>query len=77
MSAVISAPFGNAAAVCSAAAANAAYERAIELGYGRASAQQFARLARKDASEFESAKQTAFRVVIPMRATFAGNPGGH
>lgn len=76
MSAVITAPFGNAEAVRGSEAANAAYKRAIDLGYGRASAMQFARLARKDASAMESAQHTALRIVLPMRGTFAGNPGG-
>lgn len=76
MSAVVAGAFGNASAVCGAAAANAAFKRAIDLGYCRASAMQFARLARKDASEMESAQHTALRIVLPMRGTFAGSPGG-
>ena len=76
MAAVIAAPFGSASAVCGAAAANAAYKRAIALGYCKTSALQFSRVARREASEWESAAHTALRVVIPQRATFAGNPGG-
>lgn len=73
--AVVSAPFGNPAAVRSAEAANAAYARAIDLGYCETSAQQFARQARREASDWESPKQTALRLVIPKRGTFAGPSG--
>jgi len=37
---------------------------------------QFARIAKREASEWETARETALRIVIPKRATFAGNPGG-
>lgn len=78
MSAVITAaPFGNAAAVRGAEAANAAFARAIDLGYCETSARQFARLAKREASRWESPKETALRLVLPMRGTFAGpSPGG-
>lgn len=76
MSAVITAPFGSNEAVCGAAAANAAYKRALDLGYCKTSALQFSRLARREASHWESAQHTALRIVIPQRATFAGSPGG-
>lgn len=73
MSAVISMPmFGNRTAIRSAEVGNAAYNRAIKLGYGRASAQQFARLAKREAGDMESAAHVALRVVMPMRGTFAG-----
>lgn len=76
MSAVITAAFGNAAAVRGAAAANAALARALDLGYCRTAAIQFARVAKREASAWESPRETALRVVIPKRARFAGNPGG-
>lgn len=76
MSAVITAPFGNAKAANEAAAANATFARALKLGYSRTCAQQFARVAKRGASEWEPAQQTALRVVLPKTATFAGNPGG-
>ena len=77
MSAVIvNAAFGNPQAIRSAEAANAARLRALKLGYGNVSAQQFARIARREASQWESPNQTAMRVVIPRRGTFAGPTGG-
>lgn len=77
MSAVItSTRFGNAAEVRAARAANEALIRAETLGYSRTAAQQFARIARREASEWESPQHTALRIVLPQRATFAGNPGG-
>lgn len=50
--------------------------RAQTLGYCRTAQQQFARLARREANEWECPQHTALRIVIPKRATFAGNPGG-
>ena len=76
MSAVTTAPFGDAAAIRAAEAANAAFTRAILLGYSNVASRQFARLAKKEASEWESPRETALRLVLPKRATFAGNPGG-
>ena len=68
--------FGNATAIRAAQAGNAAYDRAIKLGYCRTSALQFARQAKREASEWESPMHTALRLVVPMRGTFAGSPGG-
>lgn len=76
MSAVITAPFGDESAVRESAAANAAYARAIKLGYGRRESRCFAAQARQQASGWESAEQTAMRVVYPPRGTFAGPTGG-
>lgn len=76
MTAITSNRFGNPAEVRAARAANEAYIRAESLGYSRTAAQQFARIARREASEWECPQHTALRVVLPMRATFAGNPGG-
>ena len=76
MSAVLSAPFGDPNATHAAACANAARMRALKLGYSPTSAQQFARLARRDCSAWESPEHCALRIVLTQRATFAGNPGG-
>lgn len=67
--------FGNAVSVRAAEAANAAFRRALKLDYSRVSAQQFARIAKREASQWESPEQTAMRVVIPKRGTFAGPVG--
>ena len=75
MSAVISAPFGVASAVLVAKAGNAAYRRALQLGYSRTAAQHFAHDAKRECSEWEDPAQTALRVVHPPRGTFAGNGG--
>ena len=76
MSAVISAPFGNPAAIRQAEAANAAFTRAVHLGYSTVASRQFARIATREASEWESPRETALRVVLPKTATFAGHQGG-
>lgn len=72
---VMTAPFGDATAARAAKAANAAYDRAIELGYCKTSAQQFARTAKREASDWETPSETALRIVYPLRATFAGPTG--
>lgn len=77
MSAVIvRGAFGDRCAVRAAEASNAAFDRAMKLGYSRLQALQFSRDAKREASEWESPENTALRVVIPKRGTFAGNPGG-
>lgn len=76
MNAVLFAPFGDPAAAHAAACANAARLRALKLGYSPTSAQQFARIARKDCGSWESPEHCALRIVLTQRATFAGNPGG-
>lgn len=73
---IITAPFGDHDAIRAAEAANAAFTRAIHLGYSTVASRQFARIAKREASEWETARETALRIVIPKRATFAGNPGG-
>jgi hypothetical protein len=72
MSAVVFAPFGERDSVHAAACANAAFERAIKLGYSRTCAQQFARVAKRECSAWESADHCALRIVLTKRATFAG-----
>lgn len=76
MSTITTAPFGNADAIRAAEAANAAFVRAVQLGYSIVASRQFSRIAKREASEWETARETALRIVLPMRATFAGNPGG-
>lgn len=66
----------NAAEVRASMAANEAIIRAQTLGYSKTAQQQFARIARKEANEWEHPQHTALRIVLPMRATFAGNSGG-
>ena len=74
MSAVLTAPFGQADAVHAARCANSARIRAKDLGYGKNAAEQFARIAKRDCSAWESPDHCALRIVIPMRGTFAGKP---
>lgn len=76
MSAIITATFGDADAIRAASAANAAFVRAIHLGYSTTASRQFARIAKREASELESPRETALRIVLPKRATFACSPGG-
>lgn len=76
MSAVITPQFGDADAIRAASAANAAFVRAIPLGYSTTASRQFARIAKREASEWESPRETALRVVMPKTATFSGHPGG-
>jgi hypothetical protein len=75
MSAVISAPFGNPAAVRAAQAANAAFRRARELGYSNVAAREFANEARRDITPLESPETAAVRIVHPRRGRFAGPTG--
>jgi hypothetical protein len=75
MSAVISAPFGNRAAVRAAEAANAAWRRALDFGYSRNAAREFANEARREVSKLETPQHVAQRIVQPMRGTFAGPTG--
>ena len=76
MNVITSTRFGNPDEVRAAMAANEAIIRAETLGYSKTAAAQFARIARREASEWEHPQDTALRIVLPMRATFAGNPGG-
>ena len=73
---IATAPFGNPDAIRAADAANAAFVRALQLGYSTTASRQFARIAKREASEWETARETAMRLVLPKRATFAGSPGG-
>lgn len=79
MSAVLTPSFGDAIAQHRAAAANATFERAIKCGYSRVAAQAFAREAKREATDWETAEDTAFRLVRPMHVSAtapAPNPRG-
>lgn len=73
---IITALFGDASAIRAAEAANAAFTRAIHLGYSTVASRQFARIAKREASEWETARETALRIVLPRTTRFAGNSGG-
>jgi hypothetical protein len=67
MSAVID--FGNKHVVRLAAIGNATFNRAVSMGYSRTSAVQFARQAKRDASEWESPAAVAMRIVHPRQSS--------
>lgn len=64
--------FGNPTHVRRAKASNLAYKRAIELGYSHSRSVHFAKVAKAEANEWEDPELTAFRVVVPPKATFTG-----
>jgi hypothetical protein len=75
MSAVIStAAFGNADAIRAAEVGNAAYERAVKLGYARLAALQFSRMAKKVVRAGESPQAVAKRVVQPKTMSAMRTP---
>ena len=78
MSAVITAKFGDPGEIRAAKAANAAFVRAVHLGYSTVASRQFARIAKRESAinTHETSRETALRVVIPKTATFTGNAGG-
>ena len=78
MNAVITAPFGDPDAIRAAKAANAAFVRAVHLGYSTMASRQFARMAKQESviNTRETPREIAMRIVLPKTATFAGNPGG-
>jgi hypothetical protein len=65
MSAVIAPAFGNPTAVRTAEIGNAAYDRALKLGYGRVVAQSLARKAKAEATDWETPTEVAMRMVPP------------
>lgn len=67
MSAVLFPAFGNREAVRSAEVGNAAYNRAVDIGYSRLAAMQFARMAKKVAGPYETPAAVALRVVPPRQ----------
>lgn len=62
---VIKPLFGDRAAIRSASIAGAAYRRALHLGYCRTTAQQFARVAKREAVDWETPSSVALRIVPP------------
>lgn len=76
MSAITTAAFGNPDAIRQAEAANEAFVLAVYLGYSTVASRQFARMAKREANEWETPRETALRLVLPKRATFAGNAEG-
>lgn len=57
-------------------ASNAAFVRAIHLGYSTVAARQFARIARRDVRPGECSRAAALRIVPPLRATLGELMGG-
>ncbi len=76
MSAVIPVSFGDPAAIRAAELGGAAFRRALKLGYGRVAAQQFARLAKRDALDSESPAAAALRIVPPRQVSATRRPVG-
>jgi hypothetical protein len=80
MSAILTFPiFCTARRKHEAACANATRERAERLEYSRTAADQFAREAKRDCTDWETPEQCAFRIVRPkhVSATVANyTPGG-
>lgn len=80
MSAVLSPAFGDRRAIRTAEVGNAAYERALKLGYSRISALQFSRKAKAEHTHGETPAQVALRIVPPkQRSATVRGPfnGGH
>lgn len=73
MSAVLFPSFGDPSAIRASEVSGAAFRRALQLGYGRVIAQQFARIAKRDALDSESPAAVAMRVV-PPKLTSAMRP---
>lgn len=67
MNAILFPAFGDRRAIRRAEMGNAAYERAIKLGYSRISALQFARKAKAEHTQSETPAQVALRVVPPKQ----------
>lgn len=77
MSAVISPSFGNQAAIRRASIGNAAFERAVKLGYCQLIARQFARIAKVQAKDTDTPAAVAMRIVPPKSHSATGrHPGG-
>lgn len=70
-----SAVFGDEMEVRRSMAANRTYDRAIDLGYSKTTAHQLARVARKEASDWEDPMHTALRVATPPTAPATGGGG--
>lgn len=77
MSAVIAPSFGDQAAIRRASIGNAAFERAVKLGYCQIVARQFARIAKVQATDVDTPSSVAMRVVPPRSHSATGRrPGG-
>ena len=78
MSAVIAPAFGNEDAIRRASIGNAAFERAVKLGYCKIVARQFARIAKVQAKDTDTPSSVAMRVVPPKSHSATGRwyPGG-
>ena len=80
MSAVLTPAFGDRRAIHNAEVGNAAYDRALKLGYSRISALQFSRKAKAEHTKSETPAQVALRIVPPkQRSATVRGPfnGGH
>ena len=67
MSAVLTPAFGDRRAIHNAEVGNAAYDRALKLGYSRISALQFSRKAKAEHTHGETPAQVALRIVPPKQ----------
>lgn len=67
MSAVLFPAFGDRRAIHNAEVGNAAYDRALKLGYSRISALQFSRKAKAEHTHGETPAQVALRIVPPKQ----------
>jgi len=67
VSAVLTPAFGDSRAIRNAEMGNAAFERAMKLGYSRISALQFARRAKAEHTQTETPAQVALRIVPPKQ----------
>ena len=67
MNAILFPAFGDRRAIRTAEVGNAAYERALKLGYSRISALQFMRKAKADGGQCETPAQIALRIVPPKQ----------
>ena len=76
MSAVLHPGFGDPEAIRSAAIGNAAYSRALQLGYGRVVAASLARRAKSEATDWETPREVALRIVPPKHASATRRPMG-
>lgn len=77
MSAVIAPSFGDQAAIRRASIGNAAFERAVKLGYCQIVARQFARIAKVQATDVDTPSSVAMRVVPPKSHSATSRlPGG-
>lgn len=72
MSAIIDPAFGNQAAIRRASIGNAAFDRAVKLGYCQIVARQFARIAKVQATDVDTPSSIAMRVVPPKSHSATG-----